>query len=113
MTDIIIAKLAISSQVHKMSFHLDMIISPVKTFTMDFYCRFRDMQRESRAEIHHNLALMRKVVRSWKSRRLAATGDCEEEEEEGISSESIGKNERSDCHYCTVQLRENLVIDIF
>ena len=100
MTDIIIAKLATLPQVHKISFHLDMIISPVKTFTMDFNCRFRDMQREIRAETHHELALMRKVVRSWKSRRLGATGECEEEE--GISSsESIGMNDSSDCLHCS------------
>ena len=66
------------------------------------------MQRESRADIHHESALLRKVVRTWKSRICAAkmrgeaAGDCEEVDEEGISSsESIGRNESSDCHATT------------
>ena len=58
--------------------------------------RHRDMQRESRAEIHHEMALMRRAVRTWKTWICATKmrgGSADSEEEEGIStSESIGRN---------------------
>ena len=70
------------------------------------------MQKEIRADTHHEMALMRKAVETWRSRLSAVkmrgeatAGDRQEVDEDAISSsESIGRrSESSDClcHFCT------------
>ena len=57
-----------------------------------YFNRHRDMQRDSRAEIHYQMALMRRAVRTWIC-AVKMRGGSEDLDEEGISSsESLGRN---------------------
>ena len=50
------------------------------------------MQRESRAEIHYEMALMRRAVRTWICAVKMRGGSADSEEEGISSSESLGRN---------------------
>ena len=50
------------------------------------------MQRDNRAEVHYEMALMRRAVRTWIC-AVKMRGGSEDLDEEGIStSESLGRN---------------------
>ena len=62
------------------------------------------MQRDSRAEAHYEMALMRRAVRTWICAVKMRGGRADDLDEEGISSsESLGRNAGINEHTCTEQ----------